>query len=388
MSADGPGAQERTRQQRDPVGTTVVRMFTCTVVAGAVGAAVVSSLLMRGEIVSPALAAFALALSVTAVVLVFVQTSPYRPPVSRHTYLLVLVLAVLAYFLYIAATFGNNRFGRDDWGPPVLGVLLIAFGPYRPAREIAVTGAAVACLIGLGTVVQARWFATIAPTDAFVVVSVTPLIALCFGAVAYSSGMVSAIERWQRRAGAEVRDGARVSQGIARSVQQDRVTILGRDVLPFFTDVVAAGSITEADRERAREIAVSVRDVMVAEADRSWLESAVLVTGTIRPESESAVIDDPRRLAAGMSTAQRMAVRTLLGAFASEPGFDPNELRIELSRDGDLCVAAISARFTAETSSPRAALAPYFALLRSVFDDFDVTFAAPSLRMGFHYEHH
>lgn len=377
---------ERTRQQRDPAGTTVVRIFTCAIVAGAALSAIVATLLRVHELVTPICAIVSLVMLLAAVILVFRQTSPYNIPLGRDAFLLIIGLVVVGYFFFIAATLGHNRFGRDDWGPSVLGVFLLAFGPYRPAREIAFVGGALASFVGLGTIIQVRWFETIAPPDAFVLVSVSPLIAFCFGAVAYSRGMVLSIERWQRRANVAIRDGGGVSVGIARSVQQDRVTILGQDVLPFFSAVVASGLITDADRVRAREIAGSVRDVMVAEADRSWLETAVMMMGATGPRADSASIDDPERLAAGMTTAQRMALRALLGAFVQDSGSEPDDLRIELSRDGDLCAADLFARFAPTQSSQRAAFAPYFALLHSVFDDFEVDFDHPSLRIRFHYE--
>jgi hypothetical protein len=377
---------ERTRQQRDPVGTTVVRVFACVTLTGVVLLGLISSLMRIHEIASRPLALLALALLAAAIFIVFRQTSAYRAPLGRTSYVLVLVLVVAAYFIHIGATIGHNRFSQDDWGLPAMGLLLLAFAPYRPASEIAVTGAALACFVGLGTLIQEPWFVTKAPPDAFVIVSVTPLVALCFGAVAYSNSMVSSIERWQRRAGSVARGGAATSVAIARSVQQDRVTILGRDVLPFFTGVVASGSITDADRARAREIADSVRNVMLEEADRSWLETAIVVAGAAGPDSTPTTIDDPLRLAAGMSTAQRMAIRTLLGAFAQEPGFEHDALRIQLSRDGDLCAAEVSVAFTATDGSPKAAFAPYFALVRSVFEDFEVDFDRPSLRLRFHYE--
>lgn len=380
-------AVERTRQQRDPVGTAAVRIFTCMVVTGAASVALVSSLLALGEVASPHLALLAVVLLAASVCLVFRQTSPYRTPLGRGTYLLVIGSTVIAYFVWIGATIGHNRFGRDDWGPPVLGLILLAFGPYRPAREIAVTGAALATFVGLGTIIQVPWFATGAPPEAFVIVAVTPLVALCLGAVAYSNAMVSSIERWQRRSGSVMRGGG-ASVAIARSVRQDRVTVLGRDVLPFFAGVMASGSITDADRARAREIAVAVRDVMLAEADRSWLETAVMVAGVSESAAAAASIDDPSRLASGMSASQRMAIRTLIGAFRQEPGFEPGTLRIELSRDGDLCAADVSAAFPAMTGSPRSAFAPYLALLRSVFDDFQADFTDPALRVKFHYEQH
>src|SRR5690606_16895311 len=114
------------------------------------------------------------------------------------------------------------------------------------------------------------------PVLAVVAVSVMPILALAYAAAAHSKAVIDALERWHRKV---MRPGRVVTRededGIARSVQQDRVTILNRDVLPFFLEIIDKPAVSNADRERARDIAASVRKVMVAEVDRSWLEQAV-----------------------------------------------------------------------------------------------------------------
>ena len=381
--------RERTRQQLDPAGTTGVRVFSNVVSLGAFLYATVATVAWQREISSVPLAIAALALLAAGIVILVVETSPFRAPLRRGGYLLVLGCALLSYFSFTWATIGHNPYVRDDWGPLVLGVLLLALGPYRPGREIAVTGVALACFVGLVVIIEKPYFATDAPPVAFVLLAVTPLLAMCFGSVANSVAMVTAIERWQRRAGvARVSEIEELRSGVARSIQQDRVTILSRDVLPFFTELVAAPSVTEADRSRAREIAHSIRNVMVEEADRSWLETAVVIAGGARPGQADAVVEDSDRLAAGMTIDQRTAVRALVVALVREPEFAHDDLHIHITRDGDLCRVIVSTRFSTTDTMPRAALSPYFALLRSVFDAFDVDFDHPSLRLRFWYEQH
>ncbi len=381
--------KERTRQQLDPAGSTGVKVLSNVVAVGAFLFATAATVLHQREIANVLLAVIALLLLGAGVVILIVETNPFRAPFRRAQLMIVLGCALLSYFVYTWATIGGNWYVRDNWGPLVLGVLLLALGPYRPGREIAVTGVVLATFVGLVTVVQLPFFVTDAPPVAFVLVAVTPLLAMCFGCVSYSIGMVSAIESWQRRAGvARSSEVDKSRDGIARSIQQDRVTILGRDVLPFFSELITTGAITEADRIRAREISHSIRNVMVEEADRSWLETAVVVAGGARQNYEQTVIEDHDRLAAGMTSEQRMAVRALVGALAHEPEFAHDDLRIRITRDGDLCRVVLGAHFGPTDSMPRAALSPYFALLRSVFDAFDVEFDHPSLRLRFWYEQH
>ncbi|MCU1414648.1 MAG: hypothetical protein JWN80_1988 [Microbacteriaceae bacterium] len=379
-------SRERTRQQLDPAGTTGVRQFTIAVAIGAWVYAVVVTLLNFREINDPPLAILSVLLLSTAVAIVWIATSPLRAPLTRRDNLLIQGSALVAYFAGATSTIGENAFVRDDWGPVVLGILLLALGPYRPAQEIAATGIVGAIFVGFVTLVQVRWFVTDGPPLAFVVVAVTPLIAMCLGAVAYSIGVVNAIERWQRRARAANRGHLEEVRGsIARSVQQDRVTILGRDVLPFFGDVLAQDRLTDADRERAREISRSIRDLMVLEANRSWLESLVAQAG-FESGADEPVVDDRDQLAGGMSLDQRTSIRALLVAVRQTPEFDPGTLRVRLVRDGDLRRAVLSAGFTGPDAVPRSAFSPYFALMRTVFDGFDVEFHHPSLRVRFWYD--
>jgi hypothetical protein len=380
--------RERTRQQLDPAGTTGVRLFTVVVMLGAIAYAVVETALSWSETVDPVVAGLALACVAAAVVLVVVGSSPYRAPLTRGTHLFAEGFVILSVFLDTASMWGSDSFVRDDWGPIVLGALFLAMGPYRPAMEIAVAGGVSVVFVGFLVMLEVPWFVTDAPTSAFVLVAIAPMVALCAGSVAYSLGVVSAIERWQRRATEASSDLAReLRDGIARSVQQDRVTILGRDVLPFFAGVLADGEITDVDRARARSIARSIRDVMVAEADRSWLEGFVASGGPGSPDA-TALVEDDARLARWMTTDQRTAVRALLVALMQTADFRRDDLHIRLTPDGEACRVDIAARFDDSDIAPRQLFAPFFALVRSTFDAVEVEVEYPSLRLRFWYEQH
>ncbi len=163
------------------------------------------------------------------------------------------------------------------------------------------------------------------------------------------------------------------------------MTILGRDVLPFFTDVLAQDRVTDADRERARQISQSIREVMVLEANRSWLENLVVQAG-LEIDGGEPVVDDRDQLASGMSLDQRTSIRALLVVVRQTPEFDIGTLRIRFVRDGDLSRAVLSAGFTGQDAVPRSAFSPFFALMRTVFDGFDVEFHHPSLKVRFWYD--
>jgi hypothetical protein len=177
----------------------------------------------------------------------------------------------------------------------------------------------------------------------------------------------------------------RMRDGITRSVRQDRVMILGRDVLPFFSSVLERDTITPVDRATAREIADSIRSLMVAEADRTWLEVVAGDDGVALDRVGHAVVDLDGR-ASWMVTDQRTALRALIVALLDEPTHMTKSLRIELSGTPSVTNGVLTARFDASDYLVRAAFAPYFAVMRIVFTGFQADFIHPTLTLKFSYE--
>lgn len=382
---------ERTRQQLDPAGSTGVAPVAIFLAIGAFLYAVSMTVRGQSEISNPIFASLALALLAIAGLMLISASSPNRAPLTERAHAAIHAIAVLAIVCEAVGQWGSNAYIRDDWGPATLGILLVALGPYRPAREIAVGGVCSAISIGIITYFEVPSLVTSGPALAFIALAVTPMLALCFSAAMFSDGVVASIERWQKRAqAASVSLVHEFREGIARSVQQDRVTILNRDVLPFFTEVLARDTITDADRERARTIADSIRRVMVEEVDRSWLEALMELTGverTNRPGAARVVVDDPHRAASAMTVAQRTAIRALFVAFADYPGFTRDHLRIALSDRGDRNRGVIIAQVPVTDSVMRFTFAPFFAVMRAVFTNLEVEFVQSELTLRFSYDH-
>ena len=381
---------ERTRQQLDPVGSTGVAPVAIFLAIGALGYAIVMTVRGEAEISNPVFASFALVLLAIAGAIVIFGSSPNRAPLTAGTHAAAHAIAVLAILCEALGQWGTNAFIRDDWGPVTLGILLVALGPYRPAKEIAGAGMLSAITIGLITYLQVPWLVTSGPPIAFIAAAVTPMLALCFSAAMFSDGVVSSIERWQKRAtAASVSLVRELREGIARSVQQDRITILNRDVLPFFSEVLARDTLTAADRDRARMIADAIREVMVEEVDRSWLESLLEQAGverTNKPGAARAIVDDPHRVAPVMTVAQRTAIRALLVVFITIPGFNRDHLRIVLSRDGNRNHGVITAQVPITDHILRSTFAPFLAVMRAVFTNLEATFGRSVLTLRFSYD--
>lgn len=377
-------ARELTRQQLDPAGTAGVRALTGALIVVVLGYALVMTVVFRSDISDPTAAILALVVLAASCLLLFFAASAYRAPLDRRTHYVIHVAVLVAIALEAAGEWAPNATLANDWGPVCLGIVIVALSPYRPARELATTGTVSAIFIGFLTLVRVEELEKQAPPFAVVAVTITPMLALCFGASFFTYGLVYSITMWQRRE--QVARRSVVSElrvGIARSVQQDRVTILSRDVLPFFSDVLERDTITEADRHRARGIADAIRGLMVAEVNRSWLEN--LIENRDAGAAE-VVVDDPDRAAPAMTTDQRTALRAVLVAMAEIPNFDCGDLRIRLTRDGAVFRGHLTAIFGVTEYAVRSSLAPYFAVMRAAFTDFQFELAHPTITLRFSYE--
>jgi hypothetical protein len=377
----------RSPQQVDPLGALSSRPVTALAVVAAVVFASISTIGGRDEIASPFVAVAALAALVAAGLVLLLASSPLRAPLTRAAVAAVVVLGVLAAVLSAVSTAGHNSMVRDDWASFAVGLLLVGLAPYRPALDIVVAGLVSAAVVAAIVLAESGAFVTDVPVLVFVVVAVTPVVALSLAGASYSAAFTTLVERWI--AGASTARQASADEfrtNVARSVQQDRVTILNRDVAPFFGRVVAAGVVTEADVQQARRISADLRSTMVAEADRSWLEQVLADPST----RVSGVVVDVDRAAGRMTAAHRTSLRALLVAFGETEAVQPETVSIALEVDAE--EERVEARITVATavaeSSVRHRLAPYFAVLRIVFDDLQVDPAPPLLTLRFSYDQH
>ena len=374
--------QDASRQQLDPAGT--LGSYIPSIVLGGAGFAwsVVAILVNLPNADVPALLGVALLLLAAAYALVILAVHPYRAPLPALAHLGVHTLVLLAFAASTLATWESGDASRSGWVPLTLGLIIAALAPYRPAWEIVAAGTVSAVVIGLVTYSRARSAATDQFAIAIAIGAVVVVLALCVGSAVYSRSILDVLTRWQRRdeLASEALAGE-LREDIARSVQRDRVTILNRDIVPFFTDLLARGQITDADRRRASEIAADIRGVMVADADRSWLEAVLLFGGHVGP----GVVDDPDNLAASLDTAQRTALRALIVALAGDPRVK-QAVSVMLADDGKRCSGTLTAGIDAPEHSMRTVLGSCFAVLRSAFPSFTVDFHQPKLIVRFSYE--
>jgi hypothetical protein len=378
--------RESTAQQTDPLGALNQRPITVVIALFAVALACGRTIFDHDPGTNPLVAILAIAFASMAAAVMIRSSSPFHAPFSRRSLVVIAASASLALVLEALSMWRHDLLIRDDWGGVVLGLLVLSCAPFRPARDLAVATVVGALVEGAVVALEVPYFATPAPAVLFFVVGITPVVALGAGGAVYSSTFVTLVSQWLDRASSLNIDAAReMRPGIARSVQQDRVTGLNREVVPFFTDLVARGEITEADRLRATQVATAIRQRIVDETDRSWLEQVLI---DVRPSGHSGTVIDRGHLAESMTSDQRTAVRAVVNAIASDPDTRSSSLGIVLHDDNPVVRALIRV----ESSSPDVAIrqhyAPYFAVLRILFTDLHVDVSGSFLTLRFSYDQH
>ena len=371
---------ERAFQQLDPLGTLIGRPITYLAAVGIPIYATTMTWLNRFDIDYPLLAALALAVvAITSTALVY-GSSPLRAPFTRRMHFLVTGAAAVAAVLNALSMWQSNAYLRDDWGPVVIGLALLSLSQYRPPKEIASTGLALALFAGVLALLQSHSFATVAPPITFALVTMAPILAMSLASATFGMFLIDGLVRWRRRAQRAVSSFATENTDwIARSVQQDRVTILNQEVVPFFADVLHRGVISEDDRQRARRISDAIRAVMVAEVDRTWLDAIV-------EQISGHPSDDPDRRAVLMTTDQRTALRAAVVAVAGHPAFSARGFDLAIRSSGSRSIVTVKATLETTENVLRGQLAPYFAVIRIVFSEVKVEFSSLTLTLRFSYE--
>ena len=381
--------RERTVQQRDPLAAMVGRPTAYLAASSMTLYAAFMTWVNRSDITHPWLAVLALALVAAAGVVLCVASSPLRAPLVSRTLVLVVSATLLAHLASALSMWESDSYIRDDWGPPAIGIFIVAFAPYRPAKDLATAGVLSAIFAAVVALAQSNAFVTEVPAGVFVVIAVTPILTLSIAAAAFVDVLVRSLDRWRvrsKRAFSLMSDES--GAAIARSVQQDSVTILNQDVVPFFTELLGGETVDEATRERARQISTAVRATMIADVDRTWLDAVVdhaaRVSGT--SPAVSTLVRDERRLAEYMSADERTALRALIVAIHSHCAAEPFSATIDISDAGTRCDAVVHIASGNPHGSIRADLAPYLAVLRVVFGDLQVEHEAADVTLRFSYE--
>jgi hypothetical protein len=382
--------RERTLQQRDPLAALVARptSYLAAVVVPVHAAA--TTVLGAEHLWSPPLAALAIVLTVIAGVGLAMRASPLRAPLTSRAFVAIVGLVVVAHVVSVISTWSSDGTVRGDWGPTAIGFTLVALSPYRPAKQLATGTVLAAIVVAVAAIAQAGQLAAQPMPIVVAIIAATPVLAMGLAAAAFADVLVQSLDRWRvrtSRAFSAMTDQR--GESIARSVQQDRVTNLNQEVVPFFTAMLEGQTVTEETRTRARQIAEAIRLVVVSEVDRTWLDTVMddaARLGDGGSDAVSATVRDDERLAEHMSADQRTALRALVVELHRARSIDPALTTLVISAVDDRCEVQFDAPLACGDSELRADVAPFLAVMRVVFTGLHVDHDHPTLRLRFSYE--
>ncbi|MGX5697447.1 hypothetical protein ACWKWP_14700 [Agromyces soli] len=321
-----------TVQQADPIGGAVAAPLVVVGSAVALAISIAFTFVHLDEIVSPIAALLGIGLVGAAGLALTTGVLRSRAQFASERLWLVVTLATGAAVAEYVSTMGRNAVLYDDYGPVTIGLLLLCTAPY--ASWIALLGAAglssaVLSILVVGSSVSSG---SRQPLGSLILIGSAAIIVLATAGAAYSYSMVGSIVSWQRRVNraalqqdASGRTAAdphasdpHPSEQYASEVVRDpdpgtpaanRLSMLGREVLPFLAAVVSSDRVSVADVDRARELAEALQAALKAGIEATWLDD---LAEQLRAErATEVVVDDPSGAAAGFSSDQRTALTAI-----------------------------------------------------------------------------
>ncbi|WP_130351440.1 hypothetical protein [Agromyces ramosus] len=300
-----------TQQEADPIGGITAAPIVVIGAVLALGASIALTYAHWGEVGSPLVALLGIVLVALAGLAAAISAAPSRAPFSAERLWLVVALAVGAAIAEYVSTIGADRYIYDDFGPVVIGMLILSLAPYCTWVSLILAGIISAAVLSILVVGSAMTTPIAPPLSALIAVNAAAVLAMSAAAAGYSYAIVDETLAWQREANrAALHRDAELRAGIARSVQQSRVSVLGREVLPFLAGVMTSDRISVADADRARELAEALRRALKAGIESTWLDD---LAATVRmSRGIPVVVDDPVGAAADLAADQRSALTALL----------------------------------------------------------------------------
>lgn len=376
-----------TTERIDPLSAVAARPITAGILVLAVAMPLLTVLFRAGEITSPGAMGATILLVAAIATIILDRTRAHRAVFTRTWGVVLYLLLVGVLVLAAASTYGANALLRDDWAPLVAGLVLLALAPYRPAAELAAATTVLTAVAAVLAMLQAPFAATPVPLATFAVSGSSSLACLGFASAAYAYSMNGSIltwldDAWQSAAAAVLAQRG----GVARSVQQQRVSLMNRKVVPYLTRMAAAQRLTPEDRAEARELAQSIRAFLVADVQRGWAQNLLDELCSRAPdESVHGTADDPDDVGRRLSTAQRTLLRAI-GIEAVERVRAPSiDLRIRATE------TAVQVRWTLAglAAGGRSArmLTPTLHLVRGLTHRSRVDAQADSVTLEFEYAH-
>ncbi|ANJ26264.1 hypothetical protein [Agromyces aureus] len=269
------------------------------------------------EVVSPVAAIAAIVLVVIAAVTATVATRPSRAPFTPERLWIVVVFGVGAAVAEYLSTIGNDRSLYDDFGPMVIGILMVSLAPYCSWTTLLTAGALSTAVLSVLMADRARPVWQDLPVVVMVLVYVLPTVVASAAAAGYSWSIVHITLEWQRKANRVLlqRD-AELRAGLASSVDHGSVAVLRREVLPFLAAMLNVERVSVADADRARQLAEALRATLREEIATTWLSD--LAADLVRRQGVPVEIVQADTAVASLRDDQRAALTALLNWLAGD----------------------------------------------------------------------
>ena len=376
------GTMRLTQQEVDPIGGVAAAPLVVVGSALAVGVAVGVTAAQWNEVTAPGFSLLAIALVAGAGLVASISALPARSPFTVDRLWMTVSLAVGAAIAEFVATIGADRADYARFGPVVVGALILAVSPFCTWVSLLVAGGIATTLLAILEVGSADGTLPRVTAVSIVILDGVTVLAFAAAAAGYSVTIVRETLAWQRTANtAALERDAGIRTGIARSVQQGRVSVLGREVLPFLAHVMTADRVSVADADRARELADALRRALKAGIESTWLDD---LAASISAAREVAVtVDDPGGVAGRLRTDQRPAITALVSWLSA--GARARAIRMSASSSGQSGRIVLEAE--AGTAPPtRRELERFLAVARTVGLHSDLVVTRENVRVEFRYD--
>ncbi|WP_430645828.1 hypothetical protein [Agromyces sp. GXS1127] len=371
-----------TQQEVDPIGAVAAGPLVPIGAVLALGASVALTAWHWEEVGSPFAAWLGILLVAIAGLVASLSVRASRAPFTVDRLWYVVSLGVAGAVAEYLSTVGADRYLYDDYGPVVVGMLILSLAPFCTWISLLLAGTVAAAVLAILAVGTAGSSVLDVPAAVLVVVNSVAVLALSAAAAAYSATIVGASLEWQRQANATAleRDGG-LREGIVRSVQQGRVSVLGREVLPFLAHVAAADRISVADADRARELADMLRRALKAGIESTWLDD--LASSLDAARDIRITVDDPGATASRLPSDQRPALTALLSWLSAD---DRSEsIRVTVRADDGRARVTVDA-VTAGAAPARRDLDRFVAAARAAGVRGELELSRENVRVEFRYD--
>ena len=344
--------QERTMQQLDPLaaGTSWDVAVTFSLITWAY--AVLVSMQGFNSTDNVVLLSTALIVLTAAVVLHLWSAAPRHAPYRRRSYILVVFLTISAAVFQIASDGTGQISMLTEWGPISVALIFASASGYRSLPDQYYAGLAAVVTLFAALSLDSLHHSLPFGVLYFCVSGVALIAIVVLGQASYTFKASRILMAWQKTVNESALTPGQVSP-------EEIALPLTQDAREFLFDLLENGRITEADSQRARELAAEIRKELVTLSDQTWVERS------------GCTLHDPEKVLSTFDLSAQSSISALATGL-SEAGIE--NLQISLRTDPHTrrlsCVVQGSQSASSLTGSKlRTHLSSFMRVMYVVFED-------------------